>query len=70
METDLGPLDIMQWIAGIDADDLFAELDRDALGFMLDDVPVRYCSLPHLRAMKRAAGRPRDLDDLQHLPEL
>lgn len=68
LETDLGALDIMQWVSGIDADALFGELDRDALMFMLDDVPVRYCSLAHLRAMKNAAGRPRDLDDLQHLP--
>jgi hypothetical protein len=68
LETDLGALDIMQWISGIDANDLFGELDRDALMFTLDDVPVRYCSLGHLRAMKNAAGRPRDLDDLQHLP--
>jgi hypothetical protein len=29
---------------------------------------VRYCGLGHLRAMKQAAGRPRDLDDLEHLP--
>jgi hypothetical protein len=69
LETDLGPLDVMQWISGFDADDLYSELDRDALVFWLGDMPVRYCSLSHLRAMKRAAGRPRDLDDLQHLPE-
>jgi hypothetical protein len=52
-----------RWIAH------FAELDRDALAFRLDDIPVRYCSLAHVRAMKAAAGRPRDLDDLEHLPE-
>jgi len=69
LETDLGALDIMQWISGIEATDLFAELDRDALTFTLDNVPIRYCSLQHLRAMKRAAGRPRDLDDLQQLPD-
>ena len=68
LETDLGPLDVMQWISGIDADDLYAELDRDALAFSLGDVPVRYCGLDHLRTMKQAAGRPRDLDDLEHLP--
>jgi hypothetical protein len=69
LETDLGALDIMQWISGIDADDLFTALDGDALTFSLDDVPVRYCSLRHLRAMKSATRRPRDLDDLQHLPD-
>lgn len=43
--------------------------DREALMFELGDMPVRYCSLRHLRAMKTAAGRPRDLDDLQRLPD-
>lgn len=68
LDTDLGALDVMQWISGVDADDLYHELESEALTFELDDVPVRYCSLRHLRAMKVAAGRPRDLDDLQHLP--
>ncbi|MCP9490324.1 MAG: hypothetical protein MSC31_10675 [Solirubrobacteraceae bacterium MAG38_C4-C5] len=27
-----------------------------------------FCSLEDLRTMKESAGRPRDLDDLQHLP--
>lgn len=66
--TDLGPLDVMQWIPGIEVDNLHDELDADALTFTLDDLPLRYCSLGHLRAMKEAAGRPRDLDDLEHLP--
>lgn len=68
LDTDLGALDIMQWISGVDADNLYHELDSEALNFELDDIPVRYCSLRHLRDMKSAAGRPRDLDDLQHLP--
>jgi hypothetical protein len=67
LETDLGPLDVMQWVAGIDTEDLYGELDRDALVFSLGGVPVRYRGLDHLRAMKQAAGRPRDLDDLEHL---
>lgn len=68
LDTDLGPLDVMQWIAGIEVDNLYAELARSALAFSLDELPLRCCGLGHLRAMKRAAGRPRDLDDLQHLP--
>lgn len=68
LDTDLGPLDVMQWIAGIDVEDLYGELDARALTFTLDNVPLRYCGLGHLRAMKQAAGRPRDLDDLEHLP--
>lgn len=69
LDTDLGALDVMQWIAGIDTEDLYAELEPDSLQLDLDDAPIRYCSLAHLRAMKEAAGRPRDLDDLEHLPE-
>jgi hypothetical protein len=69
LETDRGELDIMQWIAGIDADDLYAELASQAVAGAPGDVPVRVCSLAHLRAMKQAAGRPRDLEDLQRLPD-
>src|ERR1700679_2392717 len=29
--TDLGDMDIFQWVSGIEADDLYAELARDAL---------------------------------------
>jgi len=68
LETDLGPLDVMQWVAGIDGEDLYGELERSALTFTLDEIPLRYCGLTHLRAMKTAAGRPRDLDDLEQLP--
>jgi hypothetical protein len=30
-------------------------------------VPVHVCGLEHLRLMKRAAGRPQDLEDLKRL---
>jgi hypothetical protein len=68
LDTDLGPLDVMQWVAGNEADNLYAELATSALAFTLDELPLRYCGLGHLRAMKQAAGRPGDLDDLEHLP--
>lgn len=69
LDTDLGELDIMQWVAGLDGDNSYAELARQAIGGQPDGVHVQICGLAHLRAMKRAAGRPRDLDDLKHLPE-
>ncbi len=65
--TDLGDLDIMQWVAGIDADNLYAELERESLEGAVEGISVRVCGLDHLRAMKRAAGRPQDLEDLKRL---
>jgi len=35
---------------------------------ILDGVEVSLISLPHLKANKRASGRHRDLDDVEHLP--
>ncbi len=67
LETRLGDLDVMQWVAGIDADSAYAALAADAIEGELDGIRVRVCGLEHLIAMKRAAGRPRDLDDLQRL---
>lgn len=68
--TDRGKLDILQWIAGLDVDAPYAELSTQAIEGMPGNVPIRVCGLAHLRAMKQAAGRPRDLDDLQYLPEV
>ncbi len=69
LTTDLGDLDIFQWVKGIDAEDLYAELYPEALAGEVEGVTVRVCGLEHLRAMKRAAGRPQDLIDLQRLGE-
>jgi hypothetical protein len=35
---------------------------------ILDEVEVNFISLTHLKANKRAAGRYKDLNDLEHLP--
>jgi hypothetical protein len=67
LETDLGDLDIMQWIPGIDEEPAYAALASESITGELDGIPVRVCGLAHLIAMKRAAGRPRDLDDLVRL---
>jgi hypothetical protein len=67
LHTGLGRLDIMQWLSGVDFEDFYGELDRQAIESSLDGLSVRVCGLDHLRAMKRAAGRPRDLEDLEHL---
>jgi hypothetical protein len=67
LETNLGPLDVMQWVAGIQADLAYPELADQSLTVSFRDTQVRVCSLEHLRAMKGAAGRPQDLEDLQRL---
>jgi len=67
--TDLGDLDLFGWVSGIEAENLYAELDGDALTGNIEGITVRVCSLDALRAMKRAAGRPQDLEDLDRLGE-
>jgi len=67
LETALGLLDLMQWLSGIDAEHAYPVLSGEAIDAEVDGVPVRICSLHHLRAMKRAAGRPQDLQDLADL---
>lgn len=67
LDTELGGLDIMQWITGIDADHAYAVLEREAVTADWHGIPIRVCSLAHLRAMKRAAGRPQDEKDLADL---
>jgi hypothetical protein len=62
-------LDVMQWLSGVDFDDLYAALDPETIDSTVDGIPVRVCGLEHLRAMKRAAGRPEDLKDLERLGE-
>jgi hypothetical protein len=64
LETRLGQLDILQ---ESDAVRSFAELDRDAIEVHHMGLALRVCSLAHLREMKRAAGRPQDLRDLEDL---
>jgi hypothetical protein len=67
LETSLGPLDIMQWVAGIEEEPAYRALDRDALTVRFRGGDVRVCGLDHLRAMKQAAGRDQDLADLREL---
>ncbi|MEJ7824275.1 MAG: hypothetical protein WKF48_02540 [Solirubrobacteraceae bacterium] len=53
--------------SNIDGDHAYAQLVSDAVGAEVEGIAVRICSLRHLRAMKRAAGRPQDLRDLADL---
>jgi hypothetical protein len=62
--TKHGFLDLFDYIPGFPAENvqLFFDTSVDASG-------IRYASLDWLRKMKRASGRPKDLDDLEKLPE-
>jgi hypothetical protein len=48
----------------------FESLYRDSLLLPLATADVRVASVAHLIAIKRAAGRPKDLDDANRLAEL
>lgn len=63
--TDLGFLDIYDFIPGF-PDTPVQELFADAVSLG----ELRFVSLAWLRKLKLAASRHKDLDDLEHLPEL
>ncbi len=48
----------------------FPILFADAVAKDLDGTPIRVASIRHLIAMKRLAGRPRDLDDIEALRQI
>ena len=64
IETELGRLDIVQGLDGVPA---FEELLARASEIEVLGVGVKVCSVDDLKAMKRAAGRTRDLADLEDL---
>jgi hypothetical protein len=55
--------------AGIDADLAYAELAPAAISVGFRDIRIRVCELEHLRAMKQAASRPQDVEDLRRLED-
>lgn len=50
--------------------DFASEYEAALIGELLPELPVRFVSIPTLIEMKQTAGRPRDLDDIQHLRQL
>jgi predicted nucleotidyltransferase len=64
IDTDLGALDVVQGMTGVPPYD---ELRERATEVDIVGVTVPVCSLGDLRTMKRAAGRLRDLADLEDL---
>jgi len=66
LRTRLGRFDVMQWI-GDDA--LWKRLSPTAVSAEIGDLSVRVVSYEDLVALKRRAGRPEDLADLQRLSQ-
>jgi len=62
-----GVLDVMQWIPGIADEPAYPTLAADAIEGVAFGIPLKVCSLEHLREMKRAADRPQDRQDLADL---
>jgi predicted nucleotidyltransferase len=62
--TRLGRLDIMQWI-GEDA--LWEKLSPAAIEDEIGGLPIKMVSYEDLVALKKLAGRPEDLSDLERL---
>ncbi len=57
-------LEISTCISGVE----FEECYKSRIVDTLDDVEVNIIDLPHLKANKKAAGRLKDLADLENLP--
>ncbi|MCU0918637.1 MAG: hypothetical protein MUC88_29380 [Planctomycetes bacterium] len=57
-------IEVATTLSGVDFHDCYA----NRIQVELDGVPVSIMSLPDLKANKKAAGRHKDLDDLEHLP--
>lgn len=66
-ETDLGNLDVLGTPSGTRG---FDDLDASATSVDVEGLVVRVTSLDDLIRMKRAAGRPKDLIQLEHLGAL
>jgi predicted nucleotidyltransferase len=64
IETSLGRLDVVQGLDGIPS---YADLRSRASEAEILGITVAVCSLQDLKAMKQAAGRTRDLADLEDL---
>lgn len=64
IETDLGRLDVVQGLDGVPA---FDDLRSRAIEANILGVTVAVCSIEDLKRMKQAAGRTRDLADLEDL---
>jgi predicted nucleotidyltransferase len=64
IDTELGRLDVVQGLDGVPS---YAELSERSVEADVLGVAVSVCSVEDLKQMKRAAGRSRDIADLEDL---
>lgn len=57
-------IEVTTGIEGVEFDECYAERISDSI----DGVPVNLINLRHLKIKKKASGRPKDINDLEHLP--
>lgn len=57
-------IEIIPSISGVDFETCYAERIVDTI----DEIQIPIIGLEHLKANKKASGRFKDLDDLEHLP--
>ena len=57
-------IELLTTISGIQFDDCY----QKRIEVVWDYIPVNIINLQHLKQNKRASGRFKDLDDLEHLP--
>lgn len=57
-------IEVTTGIDGVEFDECYAERILDSI----DGEPVNLINLRHLKINKQASGRPKDLNDLDHLP--
>jgi hypothetical protein len=57
-------IEVTTGIDGVEFDECYAERISDSI----DGVLVNLINLRHLKINKQASGRPKDLNDLEHLP--
>ena len=57
-------IEVLVEISGVQ----FKECYEERVDDVIDGIPVKLISLRHLKINKKASGRYKDLDDLEHLP--
>lgn len=57
-------IEILTAVSGVS----FAECWPKREAAVIDSIPINVIDLGSLRANKQASGRPKDLEDLRHLP--